>query len=616
MANWLVTVNYAEFDLEAAYDALPQIYWKNSATSEGKGLQINDIVHVYVTQPISKVMYQFKVLGHAENSEYPVAQKVFWSDKKKIESYLGGYSIFEKLNKVDKSTLSFEYFRQENLIPDVPIQGRRTDRDKASNDPIRIFLTHIFNEFKTDKTPTVNNTLDYKIVMPTPRLDVDPKLLYTKADSTGAGLALGNGGQYTSAITGNKIDIPSFGSMNLKEAKEWLNQQSLELEARIKNIEKNSSLDSEQLAFIAINMRNSFINSARNAVYDKRVFASLELDQPLWDYKYLESKYAKEGYSGEALNRKIIADSSDKKMLDDAMTLRHFDGIEDDLLYQLAQDMETNGAREMRSTVEQGGCFPAGTRVMTDKGLVSIQDIKTGDMVLSKPENGEGEICYKPVVRTVSYDNKEIWELSYFEISADTDISKLTRIKLLQISRKGKMFSTMATPNHPFWVKGVGWTRLDELKNGQIIETNDPKILALVFMVNPLRKTSKPNVAGSYHPRNLFDADKKGFEIEDVEYFDLFEYSDLGLCGVLGENSSSPFMVDNHEIHVLKENFTLKVYNFEVADHHTYFITKRGLWVHNTNCAEATPDAAPKDLVTRSGNEISKKDTLGHDINV
>ena len=298
------------------------------------------------------------------------------------------------------------------------------------------------------------------------------------------------------------------------------------------------------------------------------------------------------------------------------MTLRHFDGIEDDLLYQLAQDMETNGAREMRSTVEQGGCFPAGTRVMTDKGLVSIQDIKTGDMVLSKPENGEGEICYKPVVRTVSYDNKEIWELSYFEISADTDISKLTRIKLLQISRKGKMFSTMATPNHPFWVKGVGWTRLDELKNGQIIETNDPKILALVFMVNPLRKTSKPNVAGSYHPRNLFDADKKGFEIEDVEYFDLFEYSDLGLCGVLGENSSSPFMVDNHEIHVLKENFTLKVYNFEVADHHTYFITKRGLWVHNTNCAEATPDAAPKDLVTRSGNEISKKDTLGHDINV
>lgn len=91
-------------------------------------------------------------------------------------------------------------------------------------------------------------------------------------------------------------------------------------------------------------MRNSFINSARNAIYDKKVFASLELDQPLWNYEYLESKYAKEGYSGEALNRKIISDSSDKKLLNDAMTLRHFDGIDDDLLFQLVQDMETNGS--------------------------------------------------------------------------------------------------------------------------------------------------------------------------------------------------------------------------------------------------------------------------------
>ena len=154
MANWLVTVNYNEFDLEKAFEVLPIIYWKNSATSEGKGLQLNDIIHVYVTQPISRVMYQFKVIGQAENKEYPVAQKAFWSDKKNIQGYLGGYSIFEKLKKVDKPTLSFEYFMKENLIPDAPIQGRRTDRDKASDDPIRIFLAHIFNEFTNESVNT------------------------------------------------------------------------------------------------------------------------------------------------------------------------------------------------------------------------------------------------------------------------------------------------------------------------------------------------------------------------------------------------------------------------------------------------------------------------------
>lgn len=35
-----------------------------------------------------------------------------------------------------------------------------------------------------------------------------------------------------------------------------------------------------------------------------------------------------------------------------------------------------------------GGCFIAGTPVHTDKGLVPIEQIKVGDLVLSQPEQG------------------------------------------------------------------------------------------------------------------------------------------------------------------------------------------------------------------------------------
>ncbi|MEG6546794.1 HNH endonuclease [Acinetobacter bereziniae] len=153
MANWLVTVNYDDFQLDKAFDALPLIYWKNSTTNQDKGLQVNDIVHVYVTKPISKVIYQFKVIGHANKSEYPLAQKAFWKNSKQLES-IEGYAIFEKLQKVDKATLSFDYFLSQKLIPDAPIQGRRTDRDKAPSDPIRIFLDHIFNEFGNEALET------------------------------------------------------------------------------------------------------------------------------------------------------------------------------------------------------------------------------------------------------------------------------------------------------------------------------------------------------------------------------------------------------------------------------------------------------------------------------
>ena len=58
--------------------------------------------------------------------------------------------------------------------------------------------------------------------------------------------------------------------------------------------------------------------------------------------------------------------------------------------------------------------FVAGTLVHTDKGLVPIQDIKVGDLVLSKPvlskpEDGSGDIEYKPVVKTFVHEDKEMW---------------------------------------------------------------------------------------------------------------------------------------------------------------------------------------------------------------
>lgn len=153
MANWLITVDYEDFELDKAFDILPEIYWKNSPTNQEKGLQVNDIVYVYVTKPVSKVMYQFKVIGHADRSEYPITQKAFWKDTTQLDS-IKGYVIFEKLKKVNKASLSYEYFIQQKLIPNAPIQGRRTDRDKAPNDLIRIFLDHIANEFSSETIAT------------------------------------------------------------------------------------------------------------------------------------------------------------------------------------------------------------------------------------------------------------------------------------------------------------------------------------------------------------------------------------------------------------------------------------------------------------------------------
>lgn len=132
MANWLLTVNYDQFDLASAYDALSVIYWKNDVETYDAGLQLNDIVYIYVTGKTAKVMYQMRVTtAQVNNTEYPIAQKDFWIDKAQIEQYKGKFSILKKISRVDKTSLSYMTLLQKKLIPDAVIQGRTSDKSKG-----------------------------------------------------------------------------------------------------------------------------------------------------------------------------------------------------------------------------------------------------------------------------------------------------------------------------------------------------------------------------------------------------------------------------------------------------------------------------------------------------
>ncbi|MDN3454145.1 MULTISPECIES: hypothetical protein [unclassified Psychrobacter] len=99
--------------------------------------------------------------------------------------------------------------------------------------------------------------------------------------------------------------------------------------------------------------------------------------------------------------------------------------------------------------------FVAGTLIHTDKGLVPIQDIKVGDLilskpVLSKPEDGSGDIEYKPVISTFKSPNKKkVFKVEYFNETVDAR------------GEEGRNY-ILCTSNHPFWV-----TRQPEDKEGE-----------------------------------------------------------------------------------------------------------------------------------------------------
>ncbi len=107
-----------------------------------------------------------------------------------------------------------------------------------------------------------------------------------------------------------------------------------------------------------------------------------------------------------------------------------------------------------RSPLNRGGdCFVRGTLVHTRQGLKPIEEMVVGDEVLSQPE-ATGAQAYRRVVKTVAFQEQEVRRLTF----ADGQDQRWTII---------------GTPNHPLWVEGTGWVRMEYLEENDLLQLHD-----------------------------------------------------------------------------------------------------------------------------------------------
>ena len=126
-------------------------------------------------------------------------------------------------------------------------------------------------------------------------------------------------------------------------------------------------------------------------------------------------------------------------------------------------------------------CFVAGTLVHTDQGLVPIEQLKVGDLVLSKHESGEGELAYKRVLKTfnspekhrimrVGFNVPNLTNPVFNEVSAKmTEEQVLASAKLCEgpdRARYSNPYYIYCTENHPFWTEEQGWVAVHMLEGG------------------------------------------------------------------------------------------------------------------------------------------------------
>lgn len=264
--------------------------------------------------------------------------------------------------------------------------------------------------------------------------------------------------------------------------------------------------------------------------------------------------------------------------------------------------------------------FCAGTLVHTDKGLVPIQDIKIGDMVLSSPEHGDGSILeHKRVINTFKAESEEIYELIIRKrIYPDDEENDICRDIYEMIYLTG---------GHPIYVENSvfieGWdnvSNIDQInarsKNWQI--ARDLRIYDQIIVSNLEYGDGAGYEVVSIAPVQDINRDYgfvSGSSIDDNKPFDTIIYfnkDDYLVAGGdiesdYGLNISKDIFLGNYR-HIdypddyplykdFQENyenirakvssnlekiptFRCPVYNFEVEDYRTYFVDEQGLWVH------------------------------------
>jgi len=112
-------------------------------------------------------------------------------------------------------------------------------------------------------------------------------------------------------------------------------------------------------------------------------------------------------------------------------------------------------------------CFVAGTLVATKEGLMPIESIKVGDLVLSEQEDS-GKLAYKSVIAVAPAHNREIYELT---------------VQRVDDGGKAVPETFKTTFDHP-WRSNDKWIKTADLKKGSLLQLASGKKVAVTSVIN------------------------------------------------------------------------------------------------------------------------------------
>lgn len=149
------------------------------------------------------------------------------------------------------------------------------------------------------------------------------------------------------------------------------------------------------------------------------------------------------------------------------------------------------GTRAGRAFTRVCNCFEADTLVTTENGPRPIQDIRVGDLVLSR-DDVTGETAFKPVVALIDGAERQIWEVMVEVVDAEG-------------AARREIIGT--TDEHPWRLVGGDWATTAELYPGAQLVTADGRgaVVVSIGQTDRIERTYNFEVEG-FHTYFVGDA--------------------------------------------------------------------------------------------------------------
>lgn len=140
---WLVPANPEVFDIEKAFNLYDTIDWVRSYRYEN-----GDILFLYVTGDVKKVMYKVEVINGIVNSSNVQFNEELWLDKDKLEQAKGkNWSRIRLIDAVDTDALSLKKLREHGL------RGNPQSSRKLQDELREYIMSHFESDFSYELFP-------------------------------------------------------------------------------------------------------------------------------------------------------------------------------------------------------------------------------------------------------------------------------------------------------------------------------------------------------------------------------------------------------------------------------------------------------------------------------